>query len=63
MSGIVNNYDFKFKNINSDAQNSSSYKENDNFYFSGLLQYNSSLPLLKENDFLEKSSNLKFHLK
>ena len=52
--GIVNSYDFKLKNINSDTQNSSSYKENDNFYFSGLLQYNSSLPLLKENDFFRK---------
>jgi len=62
-SGIVNNYDFKFKNINSDAQNSSSYKENDNFYFSGLLQYNSSLPLLKENDFSRKILKPKISLK
>ena len=61
--GIVNNYDFKFKNINSDAQNSSSYKENDNFYFSGLLQYNSSLPLLKENDFSRKILKPKISIK
>ncbi|MDC3071388.1 hypothetical protein OA046_00140 [Candidatus Pelagibacter sp.] len=62
-SGIVNNYDFKLKNINSDTQNSSSYKENDNFYFSGLLQYNSSLPLLKENDIFRKIIKPKISLK
>ena len=52
--GVINNYDFKIKNINSDTQNSLSYKENENYYFSGLLQYNSSLPLLKENDVFRK---------
>ncbi len=61
--GIVNNYDFKLKNINSDTQNSKSYKENDNFYFSGLLQYNSSLPLLKENDVFRKILKPKISLK
>ena len=62
-SGIINNYDFKLKNINSDTQNSSSYKENDNFYFSGLFQYNSSLPLLKENDVFRKILKPKISLK
>ena len=61
--GIINNYDFKIKNINSDAQNSSSFKENDNYYFSGLLQYNSSLPLLKENDIFRKILTPKISLK
>ena len=62
-SGIINNYDFKIKNINSDTQNSSSYKENDNYYFSGLLQYNSTLPLLKENDIFRKILKPKVSLK
>ena len=62
-SGIINNYDFKLKNINSDAQNSSTYKEDDNFYFSGLLQHNSSLPLLKENDVFRKILKPKISLK
>ncbi len=61
--GFINNYDFKLKNINSDTQNSSSYKENDNYYFSGLLQYNSSLPLLKENDIFRKILKPKISLK
>ncbi len=61
--GFFNNYDFKIKNINSDTQNSLSYKENDNYYFSGIFQYNSSLPLLKENDFFRKVLKPKISLK
>jgi len=45
--GFYNNYDFIFKNVNSDSQNSMEYKK-DNHYFSGLFQFNSSLPLVKE---------------
>ena len=62
-NGLINNYDFKVKNINSDTQNSSSYKNNDNYYFSGLLQYNSSLPLLKENDVSRKIIKPKISLR
>ena len=46
--GFYNNYNMIIKNINSDASNSDDYKENENFYFSGIFQYNSSFPLVKE---------------
>ncbi len=47
-SGFYNNYDFIIKNVNSDTQNSSGYQEDENFYLSGLFQFNSSYPLIKE---------------
>ena len=49
-SGFYNNYDFIVKNVNSDSQQSSDYKDGENYYLSGLLQLNSSLPLVKENN-------------
>ena len=49
-SGFYNNYDFIIKNSNTDTENSNNYKENENYYFSSLFQYNSSLPLIKENE-------------
>ena len=48
--GFYNNYDFIIKNVNSDSQNSKNYKENENYYLSGLFQFNSSFPLIKEMD-------------
>ena len=48
--GFKNNYDFLFKNVNSNTQNSSKFEEDDNFYFSGIFQLNSSLPLIKEDE-------------
>ena len=48
--GFYNNYEFLIKNINSDATNSSSYKQNENYYVSGLFQYNSSFPLIKRKN-------------
>tara|TARA_Y100001970_G_scaffold263156_1_gene348255 strand:- start:3536 stop:5920 length:2385 start_codon:yes stop_codon:yes gene_type:complete len=49
-SGFENNYEFIIKNINSDTKNSSSYKKDENFYLSGLFQYNSSFPLVKNTE-------------
>ena len=49
-SGFKNNYDFIIKNVNSDTENSSAYKQNENFFLSGLFQYNSSFPLVKKNN-------------
>ena len=49
-NGIYNNYDFIIKNVNSNTQNSDNYDEDSNYYVSGLFQFNSSLPLIKEND-------------
>ena len=47
-SGFYNNYDFIIKNINTDSNNSDNYKEDRYHYLSGLFQFNSSLPLIKE---------------
>ena len=52
--GFYNNYDFIFKNVNSDTQNSNKYKEKDNYFVSGLFQFNSTLPLIKENNNYQK---------
>ncbi len=60
--GFYNNYDFKFKNINSDTQNSPSFKD-ENYYLSGILQLNSSLPLIKETDKLRKIIKPRISLK
>ena len=49
-TGFENNYEFIIKNINSDTKNSSSYEEDENFYLSGLFQYNSSFPLVKNTE-------------
>ncbi len=61
--GFYNNYEFIIKNANTDAENSLSYKNNKNVYMSGLLQLNSSLPLIKENDNYKKILNPKFALR
>lgn len=49
-NGFYNNYEFILKNANTDTQNSGTYKNNQSYYFGGLLQYNSSLPLIKETE-------------
>ena len=48
-AGFQNDYEFIIKNVNSDTENSSNYKQNENFYLSGLFQYNSSLPMVKKS--------------
>ncbi len=47
-NGFYNEYSFLVKNHNSDNKNSI-YKNNKNFYVSSIFQYNSSLPLIKED--------------
>ncbi len=49
-SGFYNNYDFIIKNVNSDTDNSNNYKNDENYYLSGLFQFNSALPLIKEKN-------------
>ena len=61
--GFNNNYNFVIKNVNSDTQNSSSFKEDENFYLSGLFQFNSSLPLIKEINAYKKILKPKISLK
>ena len=62
-NGIYNNYDFIIKNVNSDGQNSENYKENTSQYFSGLFQFNSSLPLIKEYNEIQNIIKPKLSLK
>ena len=47
--GLLNTHTFLIKNSNSDNHNTD-YKNNKTFYLSGIYQYNSSLPLIKENN-------------
>ena len=61
--GFYNNYEFIIKNTNTNAENSLSYKNKENAYMSGLLQFNSSLPLIKENNNYKKILNPKLALK
>ena len=48
--GFYNNYEFVIKNSNSQGKKSKNFKSGENLYVSGLLQLNSSLPLIKENE-------------
>ena len=61
--GFYNNYEFIIKNANTDAHNSTSYKNHESHYISGLLQLNSSLPLVRENDNFQNILSPKIALK
>ena len=61
--GFYNNYDFIIKNVNTDSKNSKNYKKNENYYISGLLQLNTSLPLIKETNDFQKIMKPKISLK
>jgi LPS-assembly protein len=61
--GFYNNYEFLIRNSNSDTKNSDKFKKGENFYLSGLFQFNSSLPLVKTNDYLQKIFTPKISLK
>ena len=61
--GFYNNYDVVIKNSNTDTSNSSSYKEGENYYLSGLFQFNSSLPLKKESNSFQNIFTPKISLK
>ncbi len=61
--GFYNSYNFVFKNVNSDTQNSNNFKKDTNQYLSGLLQLNSSLPVIKETDKYKKIIKPKVSLK
>ena len=49
-NAFYNNYEFILRNTNSSAEKSEKYKNSENYYLSGMFQYNSSLPLINEND-------------
>ena len=56
-NGLSNNYQFLIKNSNTDSQNSSNFKEDENFYLSSLFQFNSELPMIKKQNITKKFSN------
>jgi LPS-assembly protein len=61
--GFYNEYEFLIKNVNSNSQNSLNYKNGDNFYLSGLFQFNSSMPLIKNDTIFNKILTPKISLK
>ncbi len=61
--GFYNNYEFIIKNSNTNAKNSKEYKNKENIYLSGLMQLNSSLPLVKNSKNYKKILNPKIALK
>jgi len=61
-NGFYNDYEFLIKNTNSSNKNST-YKNHENFYLSSIFQYNSSLPLIRENEIYQKILKPKFSLK
>ena len=60
--GFLNNHEFLIKNSNTDNKNSS-YKNKENFYLSGIYQYNSNLPLIKNNENYQKILKPKISLR
>jgi LPS-assembly protein len=61
--GFYNNYEFIIKNSNTNAKNSTLFKNKESSYLSGLFQLNSSLPLVKDNENYKKVFNPKLALK
>ena len=62
-SGFYNNYEFIIKNANSDTDRSENFKNGENFYLSGLFQFNSTLPMIKKNNLYQKIFTPKIALK
>ena len=62
-NGLYNDYEFIIKNSNTDSQNSKNYKNEENHYVSGLFQFNSSLPLIKEDNKYQNILSPKLSLK
>jgi len=62
-NGFYNNFNLILKNSNTDTQKSSKFKEGENYYISSLFQFNTSLPLIKENDNYQKILKPKMSLK
>ena len=61
--GFYNDYKLLVKNSNTDAKNSNLYKNKENYYLSGLMQFNSSLPLIKDSKNYERLLNPKISLR
>jgi len=61
--GIINNYQFIIKNVNTDSKNSPVFKEKNNFDISGLLQLNSTFPLEKQSNLYQSIFTPKVSMK
>ncbi len=61
--GFYNNYEFLVRNTNTKANNSKLLKNKESGFLSGLLQFNSSMPLVKSNEDYKKLLNPKISLK
>ncbi len=61
-NGFYNGYEFLIKNTNTSNKNST-YKNHENIYLSSIFQYNSSLPLIKENEDYQKILRPKISVK
>jgi len=61
--GFYNNYELMVRNTNSDSNNSLKYSNNQETYLSGIIQYNSSLPMINENDLKQQILKPKISLK
>jgi len=62
-SGFWNNYEFNIKNANTKGEKSNKFKNKESAYLSGLLQLNSSLPLIKKNSLYKQTLEPKLSLK
>ena len=62
-NGLYSNFDFLIKNTNSNSKNSDSFKNKESSFLSGVAQFNSSFPLLKDEKKYKKIFNPKLALK
>ncbi len=62
-SGFYNTYEFKIKNSNTDRKNLKDVKNGNTIYYSGIYQFNTSLPLIKSNSNYQRLLNPKLSLK
>jgi len=60
--GFINNHEFLLRNNNSENKNTN-YKNKKNLYLSGIYQYNSSYPLIKNDDNFQKILKPRFSIK
>ena len=62
-SGIENNFNFIIKNVNTESDNSTVYKNNFDSSLDSLFEFNSSYPLIKKNDKFDKLITPKISLR
>ncbi len=61
--GFYNNYEFIIKNSNSKAQNSKIHKNKNNINLTSIFQFNSSLPMVKNSQYFQKTFKPKLSIK